>query len=243
MDATAQTQEVIRQNWLRVQEQVAEACEASGRNRSEVTIVGVSKYVPPEFAYQLTQAGCDQLGENRPQSLWDKYQFCEERHTAVEWHMIGHLQRNKIRRTLPMLRCIHSLDSLRLAQALSEAAVAQGSVLTAFLEVNVSEDQSKTGLPRSQLVELLEHADSLPGLQLSGLMAMSTHGASATQTRREFAAVRELRDTLNATAPSTISLTELSMGMSGDFADAIAEGATLVRIGSSLWEGIDYHHA
>lgn len=242
------TAATIRDNWLQVCADVATACQAAGRSDSEVTVLGVSKYVDPPFAMQLVEAGCQQLGENRPQHLWAAHQAMVQAASSnpalaqVKWHMIGHLQRNKITRSLPMLDCLHSLDSLRLASALSAAVVAgrqlPGQELSVLLEVNVTSDQAKTGVVPAEAAKTLEHVLELPGLRVDGLMAMTTLAASQAQTQREFASVRELRDTLQKQFGSSAHLHQLSMGMSGDYPLAIAEGATLVRVGSRLWQGI-----
>ncbi len=235
------TARLLRDNWLRVIEQVAEACLAAGRQPHSVRIVGVSKYVGPELAWQLAQAGCGLFGENRPQLLWDKVAyFAAQPKQAIptQWHLIGHLQRNKIKRTLPMISLLHSLDSLRLAEAISQEATQLDRVLPVLLEVNVTGDASKTGMAISELEELLGNFEHLPGIKVCGLMAMSSLAADALTAQREFDQVRQLRDQLQTAYGQGLELSELSMGMSGDFPAAIAAGATLVRIGSSLWQGL-----
>jgi pyridoxal phosphate enzyme (YggS family) len=152
--------------------------------------------------------------------------------------MIGHLQRNKVNRTLPIIDCLHSLDSLRLAKAISEQLQVTDSQLGVLVEVNISGDASKTGLPAEQASSFIGEVARLPGLKVKGLMAMTTLGATPNEARREFAAVRELRDQLTTQFGSQVNLGELSMGMSGDFAEAIAEGATMVRVGTRLWQGV-----
>lgn len=237
MDASNETAILIRDNWQRVLEEVAEACSQAGRDPETVSIVGVSKYVGPALTAQLVAAGCATLGENRPQVLWEKTAWFEEQGVLPPtWHMIGHLQRNKVRRTLPLIACIHSVDSLRLAKAINTEAAANARTLDILLEINPTDDEGKTGVLPGQAKELAQAIAGLENVNLTGLMAMSTHHAEETQARREFAAIRELRDQL--AAECSIGLPVLSMGMSGDFREAIAEGATLVRIGSNLWQGI-----
>lgn len=236
-EASDETAAIIRTNWTRVQEQVGAACDAAARPAEQVTIVGVSKYVSPPIALLLAQAGCCVLGENRPQAIWDKAEYFRQQGQPAEWHMIGHLQRNKIRRIISDICCVHSLDSLRLAQALSEEAVRVEQCLRCLIEVNVTQDASKTGLPAHELEVVLEQTLRLPGISIQGLMAMSTQQSTSDAARREFASVRDLRDKMQSRYPE-IQLSELSMGMSSDFREAIAEGATLVRIGSNLWQGI-----
>lgn len=239
--ASADTAAIIRRNWESVRAQVAEAAISAGRNVDDVRIVGVSKYVGPELAAQLVSAGCSILGENRPQALWQKHESLSVANgqSQPEWHMIGHLQRNKLRRTVPLITCLHSLDSLRLAQAIDDYFCAQASPsrpLDALLEVNVTDDLSKTGLPPDDASRLIDQIRELPGLRLQGLMAMASQFGEPHKTQQEFDRVRQLRDRLQQS--SGMELPELSMGMSGDFRIAIAAGATLVRIGSSLWEGV-----
>ncbi|MEM8736492.1 MAG: YggS family pyridoxal phosphate-dependent enzyme, partial [Planctomycetota bacterium] len=228
----------IRENWLRVQQEVGEAEQRFDRSRP-VQSVGVSKYVGPELTSLLTQAGCGRLGENRPQVLWEKWAWFESAGLPQPtWDVIGHLQRNKVRRTLPMTACLHSLDSPRLAHTLQNEAKRIDLVLPVLLEVNVTEDESKTGLRPPALRELLDELRNLDQLEPRGIMAMSTHFSGGDQARREFEQVRLLRDALQPEYPD-FDLRELSMGMSGDFVEAIAEGATIVRIGSNLWEGVE----
>lgn len=226
----------ILANWRKVSDEVTEACVAAKRDPSTVLIVGVSKYVGPELASLLVQAGCRVLGENRPQQLWEKQAWFAANAIEADFHFIGHLQRNKARRTLPLIRCLHSLDSLRLAEAVHKEASQAGFVVNALIDVNVTQDLSKTGVPQSELDALVEQVQELPAIHLSGLMAMSSLESDPEMARREFAMVRELRDSI-ASKFGLPDFAELSMGMSNDFREAISEGATIVRIGSRLWEG------
>jgi PLP dependent protein len=236
--ASPESAKRIAENWHRVNAEVAEAAECAGRSPSEILIVGVSKYVDVDLTAQLFDAGCIALGENRPQNLWGKAdQFARDGRQAT-WHLIGHLQRNKIRRTLPQIGWLHSLDSLRLATALDAEATEAGLKLKVLLEVNVTQDTSKTGLPTSDLMQVAEQVVALPNLHLRGLMAMCSLESDADVARREFAEVRELRDQLQTRFGPQVNLDQLSMGMSGDFREAIAEGSTMLRIGSSLFAGV-----
>ncbi len=236
--ASDKTAAMIRDNWRRICDEVAQACHAAGRPADQVHVAGVTKYVGPELAWQLYQAGCDILAENRPQTLWEKAEYFAHEQPSVRWHLIGHLQRNKLKRTLPIIDLLHSLDSLRLAEAIDAEASGSGRRCRVLLEVNVTQDASKTGMSIEQVRGILELADKLPGIEFCGLMAMSSLDANADDARREFESVRELRDQLQREFAGQASLTELSMGMSGDFRAAIAAGATLVRIGSSLFQGV-----
>lgn len=238
MVLSQETQDRIQANWREVQSQVDAAIASSGRSDA-VRIVGVTKYVGPELTSLLVQAGCELLGENRPQVIWEKHAWFEEQGlTQPQWDMIGHLQRNKARRTLPLIGWLHSVDSPRLVNTLQAEAERAGIVLPILIEVNVTSDQEKTGLQPDALPAILDQLGQCESLAPRGLMAMSSHFSGGDQARREFASVRELRDQYSQRYPD-LELSELSMGMSGDFREAIAEGATLVRIGSSLWEGIE----
>ncbi|MFK8110874.1 MAG: YggS family pyridoxal phosphate-dependent enzyme [Rubripirellula sp.] len=228
---------LLRENWLRVQEEVHQACVQARRDPDSVKIVGVTKYVDAHTTLCLARAGCTALGENRPQLLWQKHQhFAEQGATEdVQWHMIGHLQRNKIRRTLQCKPIIHSIDSERLLEAISKESAAQQFVTDVLLEVNISGDSDKTGMTKEQILQLIEnHLDT--GVRVRGLMAMAGWGTDVESARNHFEQTRELRDQLETRFG--IALPELSMGMSGDFPAAIAAGATLVRIGSRLFQGI-----
>jgi len=217
---------------------VAEACRRAGRAADEVTVIAVTKYAGPEIARLVHGAGCHDLAESRPQSLWAKAEALADLVPAARWHLVGHLQRNKVRRTLPLLTLLHSLDSLRLLEAIEAEAAAAGCVCRALVEVNLADDPERTGASPADAEAILVAAAGMPHVEVTGLMGMaSVPDGDASAARREFARLRELRDKLRA-VPGGEKLRELSMGMSGDFAEAILEGATLVRIGSAFFEGL-----
>jgi pyridoxal phosphate enzyme (YggS family) len=195
----------------------------------------VTKYVSAEVIRPLVAAGCLDLGESRPQQVWDKSVALG--HLPIRWHMIGHLQRNKVRRTLPLLAMIHSVDSPRLLAAIEEESASPISVL---LEVNVSGDASKGGFCPDAIEAFLPETTAYRNVRIRGLMCMAGLESDPDLTRREFASLRELRDRLRPNLPSTVTLDELSMGMSGDYEIAIEEGATLVRVGSAMFEGVQF---
>ena len=228
-----------RRNVAAVRERVAEACRRAGRSPDEVTVIAVTKYAGPEIARLLHEAGCHDLAESRPQSLWAKAEALADVVPAPRWHLVGHLQRNKIRRTLPLLSLLHSLDSPRLLDALEGEAAAAGITCRALVEVNLAGDPGRTGVSEAEAEALVAAASAKPHVAVVGLMGMaSVPDGDASAARREFARLRELRDRLRAGVRGGEQLTELSMGMSGDFEEAIAEGATLVRIGSAFFEGL-----
>lgn len=227
----------LSENWARVQEEIRDAALQAGRTPEDVVTIGVSKYVDAEVTAGLVAAGCEQLAESRPQQLWKKADSLALG-DQVRWHLIGHLQRNKIRRLLTHQVVIQSVDSQRLLSAISDEASSAGQTVDVLLEVNISGDEAKTGLDVTEVRELIaEIADCPPeGVRVRGLMAMAGWGTDPAAAREQFAQTRMLRDQL--TAQWDLALPELSMGMSGDFPAAIAEGATMVRIGSRLFEGI-----
>ncbi len=227
---------VLGENLTRVRDRIARAAAAAGRMPAEVTLIGVTKYAGPEVARWLVQAGLTELGESRPQELWRKAEALAD--ATVRWHLIGHLQRNKIRRTLPLTSLIHSSDSLRLLAAIDEEASSQQRTAEVLLEVNISRDQAKHGFAPGELAAALPAIAALKQVRVRGLMGMAGLEGSLEDSRRQFATLRELRDQLRQNCPPQIDLAELSMGMRGDFEQAIAEGATIVRVGSALLEGV-----
>jgi pyridoxal phosphate enzyme (YggS family) len=227
----------IAENLADTRRRIAEAARASGREADAVRLVAVTKYVGLPETAALLAAGCRELGESRPQALWEKAPALAGE--QVNWHLIGHLQRNKIRRTLPLVSLIHSADSERLIRALHEEATALGRRAAILLEVNVSGDAAKHGFAPAELERLLPTLPQFAGVEVRGLMTMAAREGGEAVARRNFADLRALRDRLRTNCPAEIRLDELSMGMSGDYEAAIREGATLVRVGSALFEGVE----
>ena len=211
----------------------------SGRSPEDICIIGVAKYVDVERTQMLFDAGCHHLGESRPQSLWTKAETISTsvplNHATPRWHMIGHVQTNKLRRLLRYQPVIHSVDSERLIRAIQTEANRQGRSVDVLLEVNISGDEAKTGLPPDDVGRLLQ-IDDLDNVNIKGLMAMAGWGTDSNTAAEQFREVARLRDDLANSVGQ--SLDELSMGMSGDFSAAIDAGATMVRIGSALFEGV-----
>ncbi len=227
---------VLADNLATVRQRIGEAARRGGRDADEVELVAVTKYVDAQVARRLTAAGCLTLGESRPQALWQKAEALQD--LPIRWHMIGHLQRNKIRRTLPWLVCIHSADSVRLLNALNDEAGRTTHDVRVLLEVNVAEDAEKTGFLPADLIPLAAELTRWDHLHICGLMAMSGRSSDAGQARSEFVQVRQLRDRLQQECSAGIALRHLSMGMSQDYEIAVEEGATVVRVGSALFEGV-----
>lgn len=228
----------VAERLAEIRERVAEACREAGRPTADVRIIGVTKYGDVDVAREVLAAGCLDLGESRPQELWRKAEALADAAAAPRWHLIGHLQRNKVRRTLDVVSLIHTLDSRRLLVAIEEEAARQGRICETLVEVNLSADPGRTGASEAEARDVVAAAQGCRHVRVCGLMGMASvpEGTDASaQARRQFAQLRELRDRLRQEA-SAATLMELSMGMSGDYVEAILEGATMVRIGSALFE-------
>jgi len=232
----ADNQAILRTNLERVRRQIEAAARRSGRQPSAVTLVAVTKYVDAAVARDLVAAGCSDLGESRPQELWHKAEQLAG--VPVRWHMIGHLQRNKVVRTLPHVTLLHSADSLRLLAETDRECRRLQRQLPVLLEVNISGDASKHGFAAREIEDLFTDIVGLEHVEVRGLMAMARLEGDQEAARLDFRNLRALRDRLRSRLPAAGRLDELSMGMSGDFEVAIEEGATLVRIGSALFEGM-----
>jgi pyridoxal phosphate enzyme (YggS family) len=228
----AELRSILTERIAHVRDRIAGACVRSGRDLASVTLVGVTKTVSVQVAALAAELGLRDLGENRPQELWKK----AEAIPAVNWHLIGHLQRNKLDRTVPLVSLIHSVDSERLLAAIDAFGRKRGSPVPVLLEVNCSREASKGGFAPDALPAASDNALSLAGVSIRGLMTMAAYVEDPQATRPTFAMLRELRDSLRTR--TGLPLPELSMGMSNDFEIAVEEGATLVRIGTTLFEGL-----
>jgi pyridoxal phosphate enzyme (YggS family) len=198
-----------------------------------VTLVAITKSVSPRVAEIAASLGLHDLGEGRPQELWKKATFV----TGVNWHLVGHLQRNKIDRTAPLVKLIHSVDSERLLEALGGFGRTSGSEIPVLLEVNCSGEESKGGFSPEAVPALGSRVGALTGVSVRGLMTMAAHAKDSERARPAFAKLRGLRDALRA--ETGLPLNDLSMGMSNDYTIGVEEGATLVRIGTTLFEGLE----
>lgn len=227
---------IVADNVARVRERIAAAAAAAGRPPESVWLIAVSKYVDAAAARLLVEAGCNDLAESRPQQLWEKAAAAEL--AGVRWHLVGRLQRNKVRRTLPLVELIHSVHSERLLAEIDHEAALAGLMAQVLLEVNCSGDAAKQGFAADEARRLVDGLAQYSHVEVCGLMTMAALEGGPAVARRNFAALRELRDELSDAAGPGIALAELSMGMSDDFEEAIAEGATMVRIGSLLLEGL-----
>ena len=233
--STASIRTFLADRLARLEDRIRAACDRAARPRSTVTLVAVTKTVGPTAATILTELGVLDLGESRPQELWHK---AEPLAPAVRWHLVGHLQRNKVERTLRRVYLIHSIDSVRLLEALESEAAIQGRSLDVLLEVNASREPNKNGLSPDEVPALAPQLIALRRVRVRGLMTMAAQAEDPAAARLTFAELRKLRDQLQTAVGDSLKLDQLSMGMTSDFEVAIEEGATLIRVGSALFDGI-----
>lgn len=228
--------EIIATNLERVRERIAAACARCGRSTDEIQLVAVTKYADLEWGQHLIALGVRDLGESRPQQLFERVpQFDHD----VRWHLIGHLQRNKARKVLPITYCVHSIDSLRLLSAINRLGEELDMRPRVLLEANVSGEEVKDGFAEAELVTVWNDVAGFDNVDVVGLMTMAPFMNDVEEARPVFQRLRSLRDRLREVSPSGPALNELSMGMSRDFEVAIEEGATMIRVGRTLYEGLE----
>lgn len=241
----------LAENWKRIERRVHDACTRAERDPSEVSIVAVTKYASLDIIRTMVDLGITDLGENRVQELtkraaavreWLGRRALDDRVKAKpepRWHMVGHLQRNKVKALLPWVDLIHSLDSLRLAEEMDTQAGKLDRVIPVLLEINAADAPTKQGVAVAATTHLAEQICTLPGLEIRGLMAMAPLTDDTEKIRRVFWRVRELYEEMVSARICGPKFKELSLGMSNDFEYGIEAGATCVRIGSALFEGIE----
>ncbi len=222
----------ISENLKRVQERIARAAERSGRSADEVTLVAVSKTQPVAAIEEAVCAGVRVLGENRIQEAEAKVGAVNG---PAAWHLVGHLQRNKVKNALRMFELIHSVDSLRLAQEIGKRAVRDGQVARVLVQVNTSGVESQFGVAPEGALDLVGKVSEVEGVGVEGVMTIGVFLPDPEAVRPCFAQLRELRDRIAAAGLVGVSMGHLSMGMTNDFEEAIEEGATLVRIGTAVF--------
>jgi PLP dependent protein len=226
----------IEQNLEDVRGRIAAAAAQSGRLPTAVRLIAVTKLSPLEWIGPLV--ACEQLdlGENYPQELWRKSESLADLGSKIRWHLIGHLQSNKVKKTLPLVTMVHAVDTLKLLRAINENAAERASTPGVCLQVNTSDEASKHGWNPAEIMREAEAIAECRAVPIVGLMTMAALGSTPDAARKSFVTLREVRDAL--ARKSGLALPELSMGMTSDFEAAILEGATLVRIGSALFEGV-----
>jgi len=240
----------LADNFKRVRERIHRSCERGGRRFEEVRLVAVTKTVEINVIRAAIEMGMGDLGESRVQELIKRAGMVHEhltRRRKIEpgstpaepcWHMVGHLQRNKVRQVLPWVDMIHSLDSLRLAEEISAEAARSGKTVPLLIELNVSGEKSKFGIAVGAASHFAEHIGNLPGISIIGLMTMAPLVDEPEKARPHFARLREVFEDMRAEKVAGPEFRELSMGMTNDFEVAVEEGATMVRIGRALFDGV-----
>ena len=228
---------MIKENLEEVEARITRACERSGRERSEVTLISVSKTKPVEMLQEAYDAGSRDFGENKPQEIREKY---PQLPTDIRWHMIGHLQRNKIKYIIDKVYMIHSVDSIRLAEAIDEEAKKHGIVMPVLIEVNVAEEESKFGVHLDEVESLIRQISELSNIQVQGLMTIAPFTENAEDNRIYFRKLRNLYVVIKDKNIDNVNMCNLSMGMTGDYEVAVEEGATMVRVGTGIFGARSY---
>lgn len=228
---------MIRENIELVEKKIEEACKRAGRDCSQVHLIAVSKTKPVEMLEEAYNAGIRDFGENRVQELMEKMPVLPE---DIRWHMIGHLQRNKVKYIVDKVFLIHSVDSLRLAQEIEKEAAKKGVSVNILVEVNVAEEESKFGMTASETVSLVEEIAKLPHIRIKGLMTIAPYVEDSEENRRYFAKLKQIYVDIIHKNIDNVFMEELSMGMTGDYEVAITEGATYIRVGTGIFGEREY---
>lgn len=224
---------MISENLIAVKNHIVEAARKSGRDPGRIRLVTVTKQVPEDNIREAQHAGAMLFGENKVQEAIKKIDALGAE--KFRWHFIGHLQKNKVKNIFGLFELIHSVDSIALAELIHSGSLKLGRVTPILLQVNISGESSKSGLAPERLEETLAAASKFKGVKVEGLMTIPPYNSDPEKSRKHFARLRELRDSIENTGIENISLHELSMGMSNDYMTAIEEGATLVRVGAAIF--------
>ena len=229
---------MLRENLQKVEENIKVACERAGRDRSEVTLIAVSKTKPVDMLQEVYDTGIREFGENKVQEMMDKYEILPK---DIHWHMIGHLQRNKVKYLMGKAALIHSVDSLRLAEEISVQSVRHEVTTDILIEVNIAGEESKFGTSKEEAIALVEAVAKLPNIHICGLMTIAPYVDDPEDNRKYFRGIRELSVDIKEKNIDNVDMRILSMGMSGDYEVAIEEGATMVRVGTGIFGARNYN--
>ena len=229
---------MLKDNFETVEKNIAAACARAGRDRSEVTLIAVSKTKPVDMLREVYEAGARDFGENKVQEICEKY---DKLPSDIKWHMIGHLQRNKVKQVIDKATLIHSVDSYRLAQEISVQAQKKGLTMPILIEVNIAGEESKFGISADDTIQLVEEIASLPNLKIQGLMTIAPYVVDAEENRLYFRQIKQLSVDIKNKNIDNVSMNILSMGMTGDYEVAIEEGATMVRVGTGIFGARNYN--
>ncbi len=229
---------MLKENLQKVEENIEAACKRAGRDRSEVTLIAVSKTKPVDMLQEVYDTGIREFGENKVQEMMDKYEVLPK---DIHWHMIGHLQRNKVKYLMGKAALIHSVDSLRLAEEISAQSVKHDVITDILIEVNIAGEESKFGTSKEEAMALVEAAAKLPNIHICGLMTIAPYVDDPEDNRKYFRGIRELSVDIKEKNIDNVDMRILSMGMSGDYEVAIEEGATMVRVGTGIFGARNYN--
>ncbi|WP_418539515.1 YggS family pyridoxal phosphate-dependent enzyme [Massilistercora timonensis] len=228
---------MLQDNLIQVEQNIEEACRRAGRDRSEVTLITVSKTKPVETLQEAYDLGVRVFGENKVQEMADKYEVLPK---DIRWHLIGHLQRNKVKYIIDKAVLIHSVDSLRLAQTIEKEAKKHNLTAHILIEVNVAREESKFGIFPEDLEALVDEIAKLPHIQVDGLMTIAPFVPDPEENRPVFRELRKLSVDISAKKVDNVNMSVLSMGMTNDYQVAIEEGATMVRVGTGIFGARNY---
>ena len=228
---------MLKENLEEVEERIQAACRRAGRSREEVTLIAVSKTKPADIIREAYDLGIRTFGENKVQEIMDKHPQLPE---DIQWHMIGHLQRNKVKYIVDKVSMIHSVDSLRLAQTIEQEAAKHNVCVPVLLEVNVAQEESKFGLKMDEVLPLIETIADFPHIKVQGLMTIAPYVENAEDNRDFFRQLKKLSVDIEAKNINNVSMSVLSMGMTGDYQVAVQEGATMVRVGTGIFGERNY---
>ncbi|MCI8280438.1 MAG: YggS family pyridoxal phosphate-dependent enzyme [Lachnospiraceae bacterium] len=228
---------MLRENLENVEKNITLACEKAGRARQEVTLIAVSKTKPVSMLQEVYQAGIREFGENKVQELSEKQPSLPQ---DIHWHMIGHLQRNKVKYIVGTVSLIHSVDSLRLAEEISSQAVKKSLCQDILVEVNIAQEESKFGISKEETFQLVENISKLPNIHICGLMTIAPFVENPEENRIYFRKMRDLSVDIAHKNIDNVDMDILSMGMTGDYMVAIEEGATMVRVGTGIFGERNY---
>lgn len=228
---------MLKENLKQVEENVRKACEKAGRDRSEVTLIAVSKTKPVEMLQEIYDAGVRDFGENKVQEMTEKY---DELSKDIKWHMIGHLQRNKVKYIIDKACLIHSVDSYRLAEEINIQAKKKNVIMPILIEVNIAKEESKFGVFKEDVLKLAEEIASLENVRIKGLMTIAPYVEDSEENRQYFHNIKQLSIDIGKKNIDNVSMEILSMGMTGDYMVAIEEGSTMVRVGTGIFGERNY---
>lgn len=228
---------MLKDNLAIVEQNICTACEHAGRSRSEITLIAVSKTKPVAMLQEIYNTGQRHFGENKVQELCDKHESLPK---DIKWHMIGHLQTNKVKYIVDKVALIHSVDSLHLAREIQKQAVKKDVVVSILIEVNIAEEESKFGIRKEETIELIRAVSELDHLKICGLMTIAPFVENPEDNRLYFRQIKELAVDITNQNIDNISMDILSMGMTGDYMVAIEEGATMVRVGTGIFGERNY---